>query len=266
MRLTTKIKLDSSFEQKPFLKATLSKCSEACDHISSVVFLSDIRNKVDLQKLLYFEIKEEFGLSAQMSILCIHKTANDYKSNKNATQRHYSKNSSIAFDDRILSFCIEKQEVSIWTVGGRIRIPFLMGEEQKSLLDKRVGQSDLMFESGEFFLLVGYEEKEQTLILPQDFLGVDLGIKKIAMDSEKESFSGETVEKKRQKYAKRRKVLQKKGTKNAKRSLCNLRKKEKNFKKTQNHEIAKRLVLKAKGTQFGIALENLLGDPKKVNG
>jgi len=264
MRLTTKIKLKSSFEQKLLLKATLSKCSEACNYTSSIVFLSGIRNKIDLQKLLYFEIKEEFGLSAQMALLCIHKTANDYHSSTNPCQRYYSEKSTVAFDERVLTVFPDKKEVSIWTVGGRQRLSFLMGEKQKPLLDKRVGQSDLLFENGEFFLLIGYEEKEPTPVRPQEFLGVDLGIKKLAIDSEKEAFSGEMVEKKRQKFVCRRKILQKKGTKNAKRSLCKLRKKESNFRKTKNHEIAKRLVLKAKGTPFGIALEDLKGIRKEL--
>ena len=264
MRLITKIKIKSSFEQKFLLKETLARCSEACNYISSIVFLSGIDNRIDLQKLLYFEVKEVFGLSAQMTILCIHKVANDYH-NKNANQkRYYSEKSSIAFDDRVLTIFTNKNEVSIWTLDGRQKVPFLMGDKQKALLDKRVGQSDLFFEKGEFFLLVGYEQQEEALIRPKDFLGVDVGMKKLAMDSEGESFSGEEVDKVRKKNALKRKVLQQKNTKNAKRKLCKLRKKEKNFKKTQNHKIAKKIVLKAKGTHCGIALEDLKGIRKEL--
>jgi len=67
MRLVTKIKLKSSLEQKSFLKETLRRCSEACEYISSIVFLSSVSNRIDLQKLLYFEVKEAFSLSAQMA-------------------------------------------------------------------------------------------------------------------------------------------------------------------------------------------------------
>lgn len=263
MRLTAQIKLKCSAEAKRLLKQTLSLCSEACNYISSIVFLSEISNKVDLQKMLYYEVKEAFGLSAQMTLLCIHKVANDYHS-KNRCQRHYSEKSSIAFDERVLTISPEKKEVSIWTIGGRIKLPFLAGKAQMALLGKRIGQSDLVLIQGEFFLLIGYEEQEEALKVPNDFLGVDLGIKKLAMDSQKEAFTGEMVEKKRKKFALKRKRLQKKRTKNAKRALCKLRKREKNFKRTQNHEIAKRFVLKAKGTQKGIALEDLKGIRKEL--
>lgn len=258
MRLVTKIKLACAAEEKVFLKETLRTCAKACDYISSIVFLSNISNKIDLQKLLYFEIKEAFGLSSQMAILCIHKTAHDYHG-KGFSQRHYSEKSSMAFDDRVLTIFVDKKEISIWTVYGRKKIPFMCGDNRISLLEKRIGQSDLVLENGELFLLVGYEEKEEDTVKPKDFLGVDLGICKLAVDSAKEVFTGDEIEKQRKKYAKKRKELQQKGTKNAKRTLCRLRKKEKNFRKTKNHEIAKKLVLKAKGTDFGIALENLKG-------
>jgi len=94
MRLVTKIKLACTFEEKTFLKATLRTCAKACEYISSVVFLSNITNKIDLQKLLYFEIREAFGLSSQMAILCVHKTAHDYHG-KGFSQRHYLEKSSM---------------------------------------------------------------------------------------------------------------------------------------------------------------------------
>lgn len=263
MRLTTKIKLKSSLEQKCFLSNTLQICSEACEYISSIVFLSRINNRIDLQKLLYFEVREAFGLSAQMAILCIHKVAHDYHG-KSFNQRHYSKKSAIAFDDRVLTIYTDKKEVSIWTIGGRQKIPFACGEKQLPLLKKRVGQSDLLFENGEFFLQVGYEQEEVKQQPIKDFIGVDLGICNLAVDSAKEAFTGDEIEKHRKKYVKKRGSLQKKSTKNSKRALCKLRYKERNFRKTKNHEIAKALVLKAKGTNFGIALEDLKGIRKRT--
>ncbi|KKL16354.1 hypothetical protein LCGC14_2496410, partial [marine sediment metagenome] len=65
MRLITKIKLQANSEQKLLLKQTLGVCKEACEFVSSIVFLSNTKNKYDLQKLLYHEVKEDFNLSAQ---------------------------------------------------------------------------------------------------------------------------------------------------------------------------------------------------------
>ena len=263
MRLITKIKLQTNSEQKLLLKQTLDVCKKACVFVSSVVFLSSTKNKYDLQKLLYHEVKEDFNLSAQTTILCIQKVTNDYQS-KHFTQRHYKKNSAMPFDDRILTINLNKNDVSIWTLNGRQKMSFACSKEQLELLKKRKGQSDLIIQNGEFFLLVGYEKEESKKIIPDDFLGVDLGIKQIAYDSDGKSYSGDLIEKNRQKYMKQRKDLQKKGTKNSKRKLCKIRKKEKNFRRSINHKIAKELVLKAKGTNFGIALEDLKGIRKKT--
>lgn len=62
MRLTTKIKLKATVEQKFLLKETLKTCSEACNHISAIAFLSNTWNRIDLQKLVYYEVREAFGL------------------------------------------------------------------------------------------------------------------------------------------------------------------------------------------------------------
>ena len=265
MRLVTKIRLTTTPEEKISLYETLERCSAVCNFISSIVFLSENSNSFDLQKLVYYDVKEDFKLSAQITLLCIQKTSHDYHS-QNFTLRHYSKKSAMPFDDRVLSFFPDKKEVSIWTVNGRRRLPFQCGEKQIALLKKRMGQSDLICENNEFFLLVGYEIEEGNITPPRDFLGVDLGIKNLAVDSEKEVFSGDAVEKKRRKFSRKRKSLQQKGSKNAKKALCKLRTKEKNYKRTQNHEIAKKDCVKGQRHPNGYSSGKFERYTKRENG
>src|SRR5690606_26473738 len=94
---------------------------------------------------------------------------------------------------------------------------------------------------------------------PKEFLGVDLGIRNIASDSDGEVFSGDHVNGLRHRYARIRQRLQKKGTKSAKRLLKKRRHKEARFATDVNHRVAKMLVAKAKVTGRGIALEHLKG-------
>ena len=98
---------------------------------------------------------------------------------------------------------------------------------------------------------------ESAPIEPTEFLGVDLGIVNIAIDSDGTVHSGEAVEKIRRKHQTSRKTRQRKGTKSAKKRLKKLAGKEARFRKQENHRISKTIVAVAKGTGRGIALEDL---------
>ena len=63
-------------------------------------------------------------------------------------QRSFSNHGSIAYDDRILSWGIDRRRVSIWTLDGRQTIPFVGGERQIALLATRKGETDLVYRNG----------------------------------------------------------------------------------------------------------------------
>ena len=90
-----------------------------------------------------------------------------------------------------------------------------------------------------------------------DFLGVDMGIVNIATTSDGDNFSGAEIEATRQWHDQRKAVLQRVGTKSAKRRLRKLSGRQSRFQKKTNHEIAKKIVGRAKDTGKGIALEEL---------
>jgi len=92
-----------------------------------------------------------------------------------------------------------------------------------------------------------------------DYIGVDLGIVNIAVDSTGETFSGKPVNGVRARSLKLRRKLQKKGTKSARRLLKKRSKKEKRFACDVNHCISRKLVDKAKALGTGVALEDLKG-------
>ena len=94
---------------------------------------------------------------------------------------------------------------------------------------------------------------------PVDFLGVDLGVKNIATDSDGKNDSASHLNSLRYRNLKLRQRLQKKGTKSAKRLLKKRRRKEHRFATDVHHQISKRIVERAKGTGRGIAMEDLTG-------
>jgi IS605 OrfB family transposase len=108
-------------------------------------------------------------------------------------------------------------------------------------------------------LTVTVDVPDGTPIEPQGIIGVDLGVKHLAVTDDGETFSGDGVEECRRKYGKIRQTCQRAGTKSAKRKLRKNRDKESRYRKDVNHCIAKRIVAKAKDTASAIALEDLEG-------
>lgn len=264
MFVTLKIKLLLDSNQKSKLLETMRVFNDACNFISHLAFEKKIFNKVKLQQECYYEVRDKFKLSAQFVIRAISKVTESYKANKK-TLHTFKSTGAIIYDQRLLSFK-GLEHASLLTMDGRILVPMIFGEYQKGVVDGRRirGQADLVLVDGIFYLLVVVELPDGSPINIKDFLGVDLGIKNIAVDSDGESFSGDKVNGLRKRHAKLRAKLQKKGTKSAKRLLRKRSKKERRFAADVNHYISKKLVVKAKGTNRGIALEDLKGIRKRV--
>ncbi|GIV98429.1 MAG: transposase [Herpetosiphonaceae bacterium] len=258
MKIVAHIKLQPTPEQADALKRTLETANAACNEISRVAWEQQVFGKYDLQQLVYQRIKADYGLSAQMVIRCLTKVGDSYKLDRKV-QRTYRPHGSIAYDDRILSFNLQRQTVSMWTVADEHRqtIPFVCGERQRQVLLARQGESDLVFRNGQFSLLVPCTVDEPTPDDGDAVLGVDLGIVNLATDSDGETYSGAQGERVRQRYQRRRAALQSVGTKSAKRRLKKISGKQRRFQSNINHTIAKQLVRKAKGTRRALALEDL---------
>lgn len=262
MKLVANIKLLPNAEQFQALKETLERCNEACNYLSAEGFESGIFRMFDLHKLGYANIRRRFGLASQVTVRCIGKVADAYKSGR-GVQRIFRKHSAQPYDDRIVSFK-PNDIVSIWTLGGRIKIKAAMGRRQRELLAFRRGESDLMFVRGNFYLACTCDIDEADPILATKVLGVDLGIVNIATDSDGRSFSGTAVESSRQRRINRRKGLQRCGSRAAKRRLRKLSGRQARFQKHTNHCISKEIVIEAQRSGRGIGLEDLRGIRERV--
>lgn len=264
MKLTIKIKLLPTDEQKILLLQTMQKFNEACNYISAICFKKQLYNKIAIHKIVYYDVRKRFNLSAQMAVRAIGKVVESYKTDKKKKSIHkFKKYSAMVFDERILTFK-SLDSVSILTLTGREIMPFVVGEYAK-LSEKRVlGQADLIYKNGNLFLCVVVDIPDKPLNEAVEFLGVDLGIVNIAVDSTGKSFSGDKIAEVKQRRNKHKAQLQKKGTKSAKRRLKKLSGKIRGFVKDTNHCISKHIVEKAKALGLGIALEKLTKIKKTV--
>jgi putative transposase len=262
LKLTAKVKLAPTHEQAKSLLYTLAKANECCDWISEQAWAAQAFNKYAIQKLLYHAARKRFDLSAQVVIRAISKVADSYKLDRK-TLRTFQVTGAIAYDARILAWAMDEQTVSIWSVSGRLRIPFVAGERQLDLLDGQQGETDLIFRDGVFYLAATCEAAEPKPSA-DGFLGVDLGIAIIAADSDGKRYSGSEVKSVRHQQRRLRTKLQKKQTRSAKRRLKKLAGKEQRFARDVNHVISKQIVANAKDTGRGIAVEDLTGIRERI--
>lgn len=251
------VKLDTSEEQHKALLDTMHRFNEACNYIINIAFEKGTANKMKLQKIVYYDVRERFKLSSQLTIRAIAKVSETYKRDR-TIKPEFRPDGAIVYDQRILSWR-KLEAVSILTVSGRQIIPIRIGEYQKVRLDRIRGQADLVLRDGVFYLAVVIEAPEPSKFDAVGTLGADLGIVNLLTDNDGEVFSGEQTDKTREKYAKLRANLQKAGTRSAKRHLKKLSGKETRFHTHTNHCIAKNVVAKAKDTGRMVALEDLGG-------
>lgn len=283
VKLVVQVRLFPTGIQSDALSRTLELCNEAANLVSRVAFDGDIRSKQTLQRCTYGDLKD-LGLSAQPAIHVARKVAGAYvtlRANLRAgnygkpgskrrlrvegTPIRFRPDAAQPFDDRCLSWQLDRKTVSIWTTTGRQVIPFGCSDEQlQALREYRQGESDLIHRDGMWFLYATCDIPDAPLIDPDGFLGVDLGIANIATTSDGTRYAGRGLNRVRNRNQRLRQKLQAKGTKSAKRLLKKRNRKETRFAADTNHVISKRIVTEAQRTGRGIALEDLTGIRTRV--
>lgn len=256
MKLTAKVKLQPTEAQADSLKRTLEVANAACDWISQRAWETKTFGQFTIHKLVYNDVRRLFDLTAQIVVRCIAKVTDAYKLDRK-TQRTFKPLGSIPYDARILTWKMDKNEVSIWTVDGRQKMNFVAGDHHKAMLAHQRGESDLCLIDGKFYLFTTCDIDEPTPKDVDEFLGVDMGVANIAVDSDKTVHQGKTIKSVRYRQRQLRRKLQAKGTQAARRRLKKLSGKEHRFATWTNHNISKTIVEKAKDTDRGIAIEDL---------
>jgi putative transposase len=245
-------------EQAEALKETMHAFNAACNLVSSLAWEQRVFNQIALHHCAYRLIRERFGLPAQLAVRVIAKVADAYKANRSA-RAEFRAQGAITYDGRVLRL-LGVSNVYCSTLRGRITLPLSIGGYQRQrLTGAALGETKLVYspEKKRFRFVFTVKTAARPPTDPDDFLGVDLGVKNIAADSDGTLYTGGLVRGLRKRHLKLRRRLQAKGTKAAKRLLRKRRRKEARFQRHVNHCIAKQIVAAAKGTGRGVAVENL---------
>lgn len=255
MKLTLKIKLLPTSEQVHLLLDTMREANAVCNAISDVAWKKHTFNNFKLQHEVYHDYRVAFRLSSQVLIRCIAKVADSYRINKKE-KKEFKLLGGISYDSRIMTYK-PNDIVSLWAIGGRIKIPFVC--HNKNYLPYIKGEADLVFKKGKFYLFQTVDVPEDDVQDVEEFIGVDMGLLEIAALSNGKNFSSKKLNEYREKQQRVRSSLQRKGTKGSKKVLKRLSGKERTTATIINHTISKQIVQLAKSEGKGIAIEDLRG-------
>jgi len=125
MLLTLKAKLQPTKEQRQKLLSTMKTFNAACDTISREAYSSKTYNKYKLQHQVYYRVREQYKLPAQLTIRAISKVVESYGVERRRLHI-FDPHGAIVYDQRIMS---RKglDKVSLVTVDGRETLPILTG-------------------------------------------------------------------------------------------------------------------------------------------
>ncbi|HEY6405995.1 MAG TPA: transposase, partial [Ktedonobacteraceae bacterium] len=251
------------------MQETQKHFNEAASWIASICWKEGITNTNTAHHRVYGETRSRFGLGAQLAVCARAKAVEANKATKakkSETCPPFGPRGSVRYDARTFRL-MSLDRVSLNTLQGRVVCRMILGKRQHSMLtdpDWQIGGADLIWRHGIYYLNVTQNKEAPEETKTNETLGVDLGIVNLATDSEGKTFSGAQVKAVRERYLKRRHMVQKVGTRSAKRRLKKMSACEKRFQKDTNHRIAKSLVHKAARTRKALALEDLTGIRERV--
>ncbi len=253
---TLTISLCPTPEQAKALLDMMEAFNAACNYVSGIAWESCTFRHFALRKRCYYEVRARFGLTAQLAQHAIKKVADAYRVSQ-AKQTEFRPYGAVTYDARVLRL-IDVSNVSIAVLHGREMIRLSTGGYHADRLrDARISEADLVYQSEErrFRLHLSLSLPDPPESSLNGFLGVDLGIKNIAADSDGTCYAGRRLRRYRKRCRRLRQRLQKLGTRGAKRLLAKRRRKECRHATHVNHCISKQIVLNAAGTGRGVAVE-----------
>ena len=265
--------LRPSTEQEEQLSALQAAFNAACNYASAVAWERREFRRLPLQDLVYRDLRDRFGLLAQLAVRVIAVVADSYRVDR-SHQHTFRPNAAVVLDTPRL-YRIEHNRAGISTLAGRIQVELNIGGVQRQKLREatKLGEADLVQDyKGRWRLLVSAHYADPPLCETEEALGVDLGRTDIAATSDGDTYSGGHIRCVRDRYDRRRTHHQTKasqGTRSTRRRVRALQKRlagrERRFQRDQNHCISKDIVAHASESGRAVAVEDLTGIRERTN-
>ena len=260
MKLTRTIKLKLNIPETELLP-TIQEYTKAYNFVCQQGWQDKDYNAISLHNKTYKIVRKQFNLPSQLAISSRTKAVESLKSVKSKKKKvscPHSKQASIRYDKNSITIWFEKECISILTIDGRKKYPIQIPEYFKQYITWKKCSADIFIRNHTVFLNIVVSTEKTDIPKKDTYIGIDRGIKKIAVTSEKQFFSGSKIKHITNKHEKLKSSLQSKGTKSAKRHLKKLSKKVNRFRADVNHCISKQII-QSIDQGSTIIIENLKG-------
>ena len=293
--ITAKLKLRHTPEQKQALDAVTLAYRDALNFASEAAHRENkLSQAAKLQKLVYEDLRERFGLPSQMACNAPRQVAASYKvqwtkfrQNQTAREKGYTKrrykglDKPCKFVSRTLTYNFGRdfswkkgQQVSVQTLEGRQVMAYDGYSKHLEYIAQgcEVGAAKLYYQKSkkQYYLLVAL-----TVTLPDPqpedhkrVVGVDVGQRyhAVATDSRNHSFfqSGKQARQRKDHFSRLLRNLQRKGTRSATCRLAEISGRERRFIADWNHKLSLRILRRFPNAFIG--LEELTNIRERTEG
>ena len=268
MTITAKIQISATVDDKVLLDETMSVYADACNYVSDYVFRTHDLKQFSLNKVLYSELRERFGLKSQMAQSVFKTVIARYKTILENESKWIKPSFKKPQYDLVWNrdYSLTQNRFSVNTLNGRVKLPYF-SEGMSKYFDHTVykfGTAKLVNKHGKYFLHipVTYDVKESNISDIRNVVGIDRGINFVVAtyDSKHKSgfVSGKAIKQKRANYSKLRKELQMHHTPSARRRIKAIGQRENRWMQDVNHCVSKALV-KSNPKHTLFVLEDLSG-------
>mgnify|MGYP003620228182 CR=1 FL=1 len=266
---------------------------QGCNFVSDYIFNHDFPlNATALNKVVYNDLRERFGLKSQMAQSCIRTVVARYKTVQTQLRKQrvwdgYKKdnhgkdvknyiNKDLTFLWKPIVFnrpqldlvrnrdysYTKDNKMSLNTIHGRVVVkPIYDGFKQYFDGSWTLGTAKILKSGKHWFMHIAVTKTiDDITVKPKNVVGIDRGLRQIMTTYDQKGntvfYSGKQISHKRRNYSRLRKELQSKNTKSAKRRLKQIGQRESRWMNDVNHCLSKTLVERY-GKQTLFVLEDL---------
>lgn len=262
MRRTISIKLLPTPAQAVALSELRAEFAAACNHIVPLAVENRCWNRVALHHLAYYPTRDSTRLGSQMVCNAVATVSEAYKAlspsrDQDVPVVRFRPTGSVHFDKR--TYSIRGDALSLYTLGGRILVPWELGGFQQAYLRQGVPkEAELVCRGNTWFFNLVLDIDPVSISDSELVMGVDVGENNLAATSTGKVFGGGSLRFERDVHLAFRRRLQSNGSQSARHRLQQVSGCEQRHVRHINHVVSKAIVAEAKAGGAGtIAMEDL---------